>query len=138
MVRQNITLPKSKASGLPSIPAVRAGDYIFTSGEVGNVDAEGNNVETIEGQTRQCWEYIKQTLEAAGSSLSDVVKVTNFLGDMRNFWKMNEVYYTYFPRDKDLPARSTLVISLDTPEGLSLGKPSRLIKIDCIAYCPSK
>ncbi len=110
----------------PFSAAVRAGDFTFVSGQEGHVDAQGNPVERIEAQTRQCLEKIKQVLQAAGSSLSDVVKVTVFLANADDFAKMNEVYRDYFP--KDAPARSTVITGLV--------RSDMLIEIECIAYKP--
>lgn len=63
----------------PFSSAVRSGDFIFTSGRSGYVDARGNPVKCIQAQTRQCLENLKKQLELAGASLSDVVKVQAFL-----------------------------------------------------------
>ena len=112
--------------GRPYSSAIRAGDFIFASGAVGNKDAQGNPVKGIEAQTRQCLENMKDVLQAAGSSLSDVVKATVFLTSADHYAKMNEVYRSCFP--KDLPARSTVIT------GLAL--PDILIEIECIAYKP--
>lgn len=69
---------------------------------------------------------MKQVLQADGSSLSDVVKVTVFLGNVDDFTKMNEVYRGYFP--KDAPVRSTVITGLVSSD--------MLIEIECIAYKP--
>ena len=114
------------AESRPYSSAIRAGDFIYTSGAVGHVDAQGNPVEGLEAQACQCLENIKSALEAAGASLSDVIKVTVFLTSSSNFAKMNEVYRSYFV--KDLPARSTIITGLAAPE--------LLIEIECIAYKP--
>lgn len=126
MTKEVITIPN--APQRPFSPAVKAGDYIFMSGQGGTVDADGKELKTIEAQTRQCLENMKRVLEAAGASLDDVVKVTVFLGDGNNFDKMNEVYRSYFP--KDLPARSTAVTGLAVP--------TMLLEIECIVYHPSE
>ena len=110
----------------PYSSAVRAGDFIFVSGTGGYVDTQGNPVEGIEAQTRQCLENIKQVLQAADSSLSDVIKVTVFLANADDFAKMNEAYRGYFP--KDAPARSTAITGLV--------RSDMLIEIECIAYKP--
>ena len=125
MVKKVITVPN--APKLPFSPAIRAGDYIFVSGQVGFLDAEGKEVKGIEAQTKQCLENIKQVLEAAGSSLDDVVKVTVFLRNEGDFATMNEIYQSYFVKDR--PARSTVVA------GLALR--SMLIELECIAYSPT-
>jgi len=63
----------------PFSSAVIAGDFIFTSGSSGTVDAQSNSIEGIEAQTRQCLQNQKKELELVGASLSDVVKVQVFL-----------------------------------------------------------
>jgi 2-iminobutanoate/2-iminopropanoate deaminase len=122
MVNKVISLPDP--SKLPISPAVRAGDYIFVSGQIGFTDSTGKEVKGIEAQTKQCFENIKQILQVEGSSLSDIVKVTVFLSDGSNFVKMNQVYQSYL--SKDYPARSTVLTSLISPD--------MLIEIECIAY----
>ena len=124
MPKQVINIPN--APKYPFSPAIRAGDYIFVSGQGGFVDAEGKEVKGIGAQTRQCLENMKQVLETAGSSLDDVVKVTVFLGSVTDYAKMNEVYQSYFPKDQ--PARSTAIT------GLAI--PTMLIEMECIAYSP--
>jgi len=124
MVKKVITVPN--ALELPFSPAIKAGDYIFVSGQGGFMDAEGKEIKEIKAQTRQCLENMKQVLEIAGSSLDDVVKVTVFLGNVTDYVKMNEVYKSYFPKDQ--PARSTAVTGLVIP--------NMLIEIECIAYSP--
>ena len=109
---------------LPLSPAVKAGGFVFVSGYPGYRDRKtGALVEGIEAQTRETLEVIKDILEAAGSSLDKVVKVTVFLGNAQDFPKMNEVYRTFFP--KDPPARSTIVTGLVLPE--------ILVEIECMA-----
>jgi len=110
----------------PFSPAIRAGDYIFVSGQGGFVDAQGREVKGIEAQTKQCLKNMKQVLETADSCLDDVVKVTVFLGNVADYAKMNKVYKSYFP--EDLPARSTAVTGLVIP--------NMLIEMECIAYSP--
>ncbi len=125
MTKQVISVPN--APRYPFAPAIRAGDYIFVSGQGGFQDPKtGEVIKGIEAQTRQCLENIKQVLETAGSSLDDVVKVTVFLGNVADYAKMNEVYQSYFPNE--LPARSAAVASLVIP--------NMLIEIECIAYSP--
>lgn len=127
MVREVITVPN--APKYPFSPAIKAGDYIFVSGQGGFEDPDtGKAVEGIEDQTRLCLENIKRVLEAAGSSLDDVVKVTVFLGNVDDFARMNEVYQSYFSQAQ--PARSTAVTGLVVN--------NMLIEMECIAYCPSK
>lgn len=124
MTKEVIRMPDS--ADRPFSPAIRAGDNIFVSGQVGIRDNQGNEIEGIEGQTKQCLDNASQILEAAGSSLADVVKVTVFLKDVADFAKMNEVYQSYFPEDR--PARSTVITGLVNS--------AMLVEIECIAYCP--
>ena len=111
-------------AGLPFSAAVRIGDLVFLSGQIGNVPGTRQLADTgIAGQTRQTFENIKTVLAAAGTSLGRVVKCTVFLVDMRDYAGMNAVYAEYFP--KDPPARSTVAGS-----GLALGAR---VEIECIA-----
>ncbi len=92
-------------SHVPLSPAVRAGDFVFVSGQV-PVDSAGAIVSGgIEAQTRQVLENIKSALALAGATMADVVKTTVWLEDARDFGGMNKIYAGYFP--KDPPARST-------------------------------
>jgi reactive intermediate/imine deaminase len=111
----------------PFSPAVRVGDLIFLSGQIGtDAGATGNNVVPggIEPETRQTLDNIKRTLEAVGSGMDKVVKCTVMMADMREWERMNAVYRTYFP-DGKLPARSALGAN-----GLAL---DARVEIECIA-----
>src|SRR6266852_9936308 len=112
-----------EVQGLPFSSAVRVGDLLFLSGQIGNVPgtrqlADGG----ITGQTRQVLENIKEVLAFAGSSLDRAVKCTVFLADIQDFAAMNAVY-AYFPNDP--PARSTVAA-----KGLAGGAR---VEIECIA-----
>jgi len=126
MAKQVISVPTS-LPGIPFSPGMKAGDYIFVSGQVGHVDEKGNAVNGIEAQTRQVLENMKRVLETGGASLSNVVKTTVFLVKADDFSKMNEVYKTYFV--KDFPARSTVIIA-------ALARPEILVEIEGVAYHP--
>jgi len=126
MAKQVITVPTS-LPGIPYSPAIKAGDYIFVSGQVGHVDSQGKKREGVEDQTRQVLDNMKRVLEAAGASMNDAVKTTVFLVRAEDFPKMNEVYKTYFTRD--LPARSTVIVA-------ALARPEMVVEIECIAYRP--
>ena len=113
-----------KEMTLPLSPAIKAGGFVFVSGYSGFRDREtGAPIEGIEAQTRETLELIKDTLEAAGSSLDKVVKATVFLRNAQDFPRMNQVYHAFFP--KDPPARTTLVAGLVLPE--------LLVEIECMA-----
>ena len=95
---------------LPFSPAVKAGPFVFVSGQV----AMGENGEIvpggIEAQTRQTLKNVEKALALAGCTVKDVVKSTVGLHDARDFWTFNRVYAEFFPDNK--PARSTTQATL--------------------------
>ena len=109
---------------LPFPAAVRAGDTIYVSGNIGNKPGTYDLVPGgIGPQTRQTLENMKGAVELAGSSLDRVLKCTCFIADMADFAAMNEVYAEFF--DTHLPARSTVAV-----KGLAF---DALVEIECIA-----
>jgi enamine deaminase RidA (YjgF/YER057c/UK114 family) len=85
-----------KNPNLPFHPAVRAGDFIFVSGQVAK-DADGNMIAgTIEEETRGTIEAIRRILAEEGATLSDVVRVTTYLEDARDFGRYNRVFAEQF------------------------------------------
>lgn len=114
-----------KNPNLPFHPAVRAGDYIFVSGQVAKDENGTMCIGNIEEETRSALEAVRRILRQAGADLSDVVRMTVFLEDARDFGRYNRVFAEYFP-DGGL-ARTTVearaVISCK-------------IEIDAIAYKP--
>lgn len=127
--RRQIIRPEGVAS-LPVFSlAVRSGDLIFLSGQLGAVPGESppRVIEGgIEAETRQTMENIIAVLDAAGATLEDLLKCTVFLADIADYEAMNAVYAEYFPADP--PARAALAGS-----GLALGA---LVELDCIAVAP--
>ncbi len=116
--------PPGASLNLPFSAAVRVGNVLYLSGQLGTVPGTRQLADTgIAGQTKQALENVKGVLAAAGSSLERVVKCTVFLLDIKDYAAMNAVYATYFP--KDPPARSTVAGS-----GLALGAR---VEIECIA-----
>jgi 2-iminobutanoate/2-iminopropanoate deaminase len=114
-------------SHVPLSPAVRAGDFVYVSGQV-PVDARGNIIAgDIKVQTRQVLDNVKTALALAGATMDEVVKTTAWLQDARDFGGFNQVYGTYFP--KEPPARSTaesrLMIDIK-------------VEVEAIAYSPRK
>ena len=124
MAKQVITVPTA-LPGVPYSPAIKTGDYVFVSGQVGHVDSQGNKLEGVEAQTSRVLDNMKRVLEAAGVSIDDVVKTTVFLTRAEDFPKMNEVYRTYFT--KDLPSRSTVIVA-------ALARQEMVVEIEGIAY----
>jgi 2-iminobutanoate/2-iminopropanoate deaminase len=113
-------------SHVPLSPAVRAGDFVYVSGQVptgadGKVVAGG-----IEEQTRQVLDNVRSALGFAGCSMSDVVKTFVILTDAGEFAAFNGVYATYFPDDP--PARTTLEAKLMI---------DIKVEIEAIAYKPA-
>ena len=106
MVNTVIVSEKLPKSDLPFSHGFRGGNLVFTSGQTGTDPKTGQVVEGIEAQTRQTLENVEAVLEAAGCSRRDVVKVTVFLADMRDYAAMNKVYASFFSRP--YPARSTV------------------------------
>jgi 2-iminobutanoate/2-iminopropanoate deaminase len=106
---EKITITSEKAPKAlgPYSVAVRAGEYIFTAGQLG-LDPLTNELAPggIQAQTRQALTNLQNILEAAGSSLDRVVKTTVFLQDMGEFGQMNQVYGEFFVAG--FPARSTV------------------------------
>jgi 2-iminobutanoate/2-iminopropanoate deaminase len=109
--------------GLPFSEAVRMGNVLYLSGQMGIDQAVQLVPGGIAEETRQALENIKTTLEKYGSSLEHVIKVTVMLADMSEWAEMNKVYIGYFSRN--LPARSAFGTS-----GLALGGR---VEIECIA-----
>lgn len=90
--------------------AIRAGDFIFLTGQVPFKNGEVMTTGTVEDQTRAVLDEIRSTLALAGCELSDVVKAMIWLRDMSDFPGFNAVYGEYFPDDP--PARSAVVSEL--------------------------
>ena len=116
--------PDPALAALPFSEAVRAGDLLFVSGQIGNAPGTLDLVPGgIEAEARRALENIRAILERHGSSLDRVVKCTVFLADMREWPAFNEVYRRFFTRG--LPARSALGAS-----GLARGAR---VEIECVA-----
>lgn len=108
----------------PFSPAVRVGDMLYLSGQVGNRPSETTVVEGgIDAESRQTLDNVKAILEANGASMTDVVKCSVMLDDMADWPRFNEIYREYFPGPK--PARSAW-----GADGLALGA---LVEVECWA-----
>ncbi len=102
----------------PYSAGVRVGDLVFTAGQIGLNPLTGEVVPGgIQAETRQVFHNLRGILEAAGSSLQEVVKTTVFLRDMNDFTQMNSVYAEFF--NQDYPARSTVQVST-LPKGVAV------------------
>jgi reactive intermediate/imine deaminase len=115
--------PALNGQALPFSDAVRVGDVLYLSGQLGIVD--GKLPEGIEAQTKAALDNIGAILKRAGLGYKDVFHCTAMLADMKDWPAMNGVYVTYFPEGKR-PARSAFGTN-----GLALGA---LIELECQAY----
>ncbi len=94
----------------PYSQAIQVGNFLFTSGQIGINPETGNVVEGgIEQETHQVFKNLKAVLNEAGYTFKDVVKVTAFLGDLKNFGIFNKIYEEYLGDVK--PARSTFQVA---------------------------
>jgi 2-iminobutanoate/2-iminopropanoate deaminase len=121
---EHLNSPEMASLNLPFSEAVRVGDMLYLSGQIGNRPGTLDLVPGgIRAETRQTMENIRTALERYGSSMDRVVKCTIFLADMAEWPAMNEVYRTFFSGPP--PARSALGAS-----GLAVGAR---VEIECIA-----
>ena len=102
-----ISTNKAPAAIGPYSQAIKIGNLIFLSGQIPLIPTSGEIVQgDIQLQTRQVLENIKHVLDAAGSSLDNVVKTTVFMKDLNDYAAMNDVYKEYFQRTP--PARAAV------------------------------
>ena len=124
LVTKDVIQVPGSLEGLPFSSAVRAGDMLFLSGQIGTLPGTRDLAPGgVAAETRQALENIKAVLEYAGSSMDRVVKCTVFLLDIDDYAAVNEVYASYFMEDP--PARSAMAAT-----GLALGSQ---VEIECIA-----
>ncbi|HKB46281.1 MAG TPA: RidA family protein [Ktedonobacterales bacterium] len=110
MARERIQTNGAPAAIGPYSQAIASGTLVFASGQIALDPASGQLVEgDVRAQTRQALHNLSAVLEAAGSSLGQVVKTTVFLVAMADFTAMNEVYGEFFANDP--PARSTIAVA---------------------------
>lgn len=110
MKREIISTARAPAAVGSYSQAVRAGDFVFTAGQIAIDPAVGKLIEgDVAAQTRQVLTNLSAVLEEADSSLDRVVKTTVFLKDMGQFKAMNTVYAEFFPSGP--PARSTVEVT---------------------------
>lgn len=123
MTKTLIQTSKAPAPGGAYSQALRVGNLIFTAGQ-GPFDPQTRQIvgTTIEEQTAQTLENIKEILAEAGATMADVVKATVHLSDLDHFSRFNQVYQGYFPDPK--PVRTTVGSQLR----------NFLVEIDVVAY----
>jgi 2-iminobutanoate/2-iminopropanoate deaminase len=125
---ERIGEPSINGQRLPFASAVRVGDMLYLSGQIGN-KVDGTLPAGIEAQSRQVMDNIGAVLKSAGLGFGDVVKCTVMIDDIKQWGDFNKVYVSYFP-DGKFPARSAF-----GADGLALGA---LIEVECWAYAGNK
>ena len=127
-MRQVINTNKAPAAIGPYSQAIRLGDFVFTSGQIGLDPESGKLVEGVEAQTEQVLRNLSAVLEAAGARFEDVVKTTIFLTDMADFQTVNMIYAAQFTAEP--PARSTVQVA-------ALPRHA-LVEIEAVAAVPRR
>jgi 2-iminobutanoate/2-iminopropanoate deaminase len=121
--KQIVTLPGGRGGGMLSA-ATKIGDLVFVSGQT-----PARTDSTTDAQATTELTKIKNILEAAGTTMENVVKCQVFITDGTEFAKMNEAYAKFFPSDKGPPARTTVVVAALVSAGAK-------VEIECIAAMP--
>jgi 2-iminobutanoate/2-iminopropanoate deaminase len=120
--------PVLNGQPLPFSDAVRVGDILYLSGQIG-IGPDGKLPAGIDAQTRQAMDNVGVALKRAGLGYDRIFHCTAMLGDMKDWPAFNKVYVSYFP-DGPMPARSAFGVN-----GLALGA---LLEIECQAYAGKK
>lgn len=126
MTRSIVSTPSAPAAIGTYSQAVRCGDTVYLSGQIGLDPATGQLVEGIENQIQRVFGNLKAVADAAGASLGDVVKLTVYLTDLANFARVNETMARFFPQP--YPARAVVGVA-SLPRGA-------LIEADAIIALP--
>ena len=114
MAKTIIATPNAPAAIGTYSQAVRVGDTVYMSGQIGLDPASMQMVDGIDAQIVRVFENLKAVAEAAGGSLADIVKVNVFLTDLGNFAKVNETMARYF--SEPFPARAAVGVT-ELPRG---------------------
>lgn len=109
MARSIISTDKAPAAIGTYSQAVRVGDTVYLSGQIGLDPATMQMAEGFEAQAQRVFENLKAVAEAAGGSLNDAVKVNFYLTDLSNFARLNELMATYF--SQPYPARAAVGVA---------------------------
>ena len=111
-----INTNKAPAAVGPYVQAIKAGNMLFSSGQLGLIPETGALPEGVQAQTRQSLANIQAILDEAGFAKSDIVKTTVFIKDMNDFGVVNAVYADFFGDSK--PARSCVEVARLPKDGL--------------------
>ncbi|WP_260288092.1 RidA family protein [Peribacillus aracenensis] len=109
MIKETIITNEAPKAIGPYSQGIKAGNVVYTSGQLPIQTETGEMPDNIEEQTRVSLGNLEKVLEAAGSSLQQVIKTTVFLSDMNHFAVMNQVYGEFFP--DNYPARSAVEVA---------------------------
>lgn len=109
MAKTIISTPNAPAAIGTYSQAVKAGDTVYLSGQIGLDPASMQMVEGIDAQIIRVFENLKAVAEAAGGSMADIVKLNVFLTDLGNFAKVNEAMARYF--SEPFPARAAIGVA---------------------------
>ena len=123
--QRQAVVPEGQRASATLTPGIRWGDVVYVSGQTGTSRTAPDT--TIEGQTRKALENVQHVVEAAGSTMANVLQCTVFLRDLKDFAGMNSAYTQVFT--KEPPARSTVVVA-------ALVSPTAKVEIACIAGIP--
>ena len=126
MTRQAIQTNGAPAALGPYSQAIRSGDFVFCSGQIGLDPATGDLVDGVDAQADRALRNLQSVLDAAGLSFDDVVKTTIFLADVDDFATVNAIYGKFMADPP--PARSTIGVGA-LPKGA-------LVEIEAIARRP--
>lgn len=125
-MKTKISTPNAPAAIGPYSQAVKAGDFLYVSGQIPLSPATGEIVgTTIEEQTEQVFANLSAILNESGMTFDHVVKATVLLSDIGNFGAVNGIYGKYF-NGEVLPARAAFAVK-DLPKGA-------LVEIELVAY----
>ncbi|HEX4204060.1 MAG TPA: RidA family protein [Ktedonobacteraceae bacterium] len=128
MERIPISTTQAPAAIGPYNQAIRCGQFVYTSGQIALDPASGEMVgDDVQAQTHRVIQNVQAVLASAGTSLSNVIKTTVFLVDMKDFQAMNAVYGHYF--NEVQPARSAIAVA-ELPR-------KALVEIECVALVES-
>lgn len=108
-MKKVISTTNAPAAIGPYSQAIEVNGMIYTSGQIPVNPADGQVPDGIEAQAEQVMKNVKNLLEAAGTSMENVVKTTVFIKDMEDFGKINAIYAKYF--EGDCPARSCVEVA---------------------------
>jgi len=128
MAERKSIVPQDIAPNPALSPGVQVGEFLFTSGNVGQ-DGNGNLVGAgdCEAQSRQVMSNIRAIVAAAGASMADVVKITCFLTDVNDYAAYGRVRSETFPSNP--PASSTVIVA-------ALVRPEYLVEVEAVVHVP--